>query len=382
MTATVPEVVGCASAAVRVTALRLRDFRSFARLELDSGGGSVVVLGDNGAGKSNLLEAISLLAPGRGMRAARQAELGRDLAPSWSIAARLETRDGSVDLVTGMVPGQVRRDWRIDGAARRRGSDIASGLGIAWLTPAMDRLLVDGTGERRRFLDRLVLGSDPAYGKAFAVYARDLRERSEVLTARPLDTAWLAVLEHRLAENGVAIAAARRALVVDLNSALAAADHGFPRPVLDVRGEVESWLDQSPALAVEDRMREALARSRAHDAEAGGAAIGPHRSDLVVRDARDGTAAALLSTGRQKAMLISIILAQAQLRRERHGEAPILLLDEVAAHLDATRRAELAQVLDWIGAQAWLTGTDAAPFVALRGRARFIQIVDGVVVSA
>jgi DNA replication and repair protein RecF len=382
MIAPVPDVHDRARAAVRVTALRLRDFRSFPRLELESGGGSVVLLGDNGAGKSNLLEAISLLAPGRGMRGARQAELGRDLAPSWSIAARVETEGGGVDLVTGVVPGQVRRDWRIDGAARRRGSDIASRIGIAWLTPAMDRLLVDGTGERRRFLDRLVLGSDPAYGKAFAVYARDLRERTEVLSARPLDTAWLAVLERRLAENGVAIAAARRALVADLNTVLATADHGFPRPVLDVRGEVESWLDAAPALAVEDRLRQALLRSRTHDAETGGAATGPHRSDLVVRDARDGTAAALMSTGRQKAMLVAIVLAQARLRRDRQGEAPILLLDEVAAHLDTTRRAELAQALDELGAQAWLTGTDAAPFAALRDRARFIQIVDGVVVPA
>jgi DNA replication and repair protein RecF len=386
---------------VAVTRVRLTDFRNYRQLGLALGREPVVLTGANGAGKTNLLEALSFLAPGRGLRGARLSEIDRRCATEeppragsggWAVAAAIATRRGSIEIGTGRDPGPApgdpsagsggeRRIVRIDGEPAKSQAVLGERLGVVWLTPSMDRLFLEGPSGRRRFLDRLVLALDPAHAAHVGAYEQALRERSRLLRDalvlnRPADAAWLAALEQVLAERGVAVAAGRREVVRQLGRACAEADYPFPRARLAVTGEVEGWLDAMPALAAEARLAAALAAGRREDALTGGAAIGPHRTDFDVA-AANGTAAGLASTGEQKALLISIVLAQAKLQRAIRGEAPLLLLDEVAAHLDAGRRAALFAALVEIEAQAWVTGTDAALFAPLRGRARFFSVAAG-----
>jgi DNA replication and repair protein RecF len=313
-------------------------------------------------------------------------------AGGWAVAAVIATGSGRVEIGTGrdlgsaagdpsVGSGAEKRIVRIDGVPAKSQALLGERLGVLWLTPAMDRLFLEGPSGRRRFLDRLVLALDPAHAAHVGAYEQALRERSRVLRdalllSRPADPAWLAALEQVLAERGVAVAAARREVVRLLDRACAEGERPFPQARLTLMGVVEGWLDDMPALAAEAKLAAALAAGRREDAQSGGAAIGPHRSDLGVAVA-NGTAAGLASTGEQKALLISIVLAEARLRRAIGGEAPILLLDEVAAHLDAGRRAALFAALVELDGQAWLTGTDAALFAALRSRARFLSVAAG-----
>jgi len=248
---------------------------------------------------------------------------------------------------------------------------------VLWLTPQMDRLFIEGPAGRRRLMDRLVLGLDPAHAARVARYEQALRERSRLLRDGSQDPAWLGALEEIMAAEGVAVAAARRDAVERLDRVCATAEGAFPRARLSLIGTIEGWLDTMPALAAEERFRAALAQSRAGDALSGGAGLGPHRSDLGVLHAEKGIAAEAASTGEQKALLIAILLAQARLQRAVRGEPPLLLLDEVAAHLDAVRRAALFKVLAGLESQAWITGTEAALFAQLSGAARFLTVRDG-----
>jgi DNA replication and repair protein RecF len=336
-----------------------------------------VLVGENGAGKTNLLEAVSLLAPGRGLRRARLAELDREGGGPWRLEARVDGPLGLTDLASAPAEDGERRVVECRGAPLRSQNELADMLSLVWLTPAMDRLFLEGASGRRRFLDRLVLAIDPRHAARASTYERLLRERSHLLRLGRHDAAWLRALERKIAEAGVAIAAARNELVRDLKVALGQVSDVFPRPRLAVEGEVEGWLPAVPALEAEERFAALLAATRAADAETGGAAVGPHRSDLAVADDRTGEPAARCSTGRQKALLVSIVLAQAALRRRRFGDLPVLLLDEVAAHLDERRRAELLESLDGLGAQCWLTGTDAAFFAPLKGRAQLFHVSNG-----
>ena len=385
---------------VAVSRLRLTDFRNYRAARLVLGDEPVVLTGVNGAGKTNLLEALSFLAPGRGLRGAKLAEIDRRgagadataAAAGWAVAAVIATGRDQVEIGTGRdlgaaasdpstPPGAERRIVRIDGIPAKSQASLGERLGVLWLTPAMDRLFLEGPSSRRRFLDRLVLAVDPAHAVHVGAYEQALRERSRLLREallldRPADPVWLAALERVLAERGVAVAARRREVVRRLDRACAEAEGPFPSARLTLKGVVEGWLDEMPALAAEDKLAAALAFGRREDAQGGGAAIGPHRSDLAVAVA-NGTAAGLASTGEQKALLISIVLAQARLRRQLHGDAPLLLLDEVAAHLDAGRRAALFAAVVELDGQAWVTGTDAALFAALRGRAQFLSVAAG-----
>jgi len=378
--------------------LVLTDFRNYGHAELVADRRPVVLSGPNGAGKTNLLEAISFLAPGRGLRQARLGEVDRRVtgvgtAGSWGVAAALNRPDGAIDLGTGRDPeqpvdsGRERRLVKINGVLAGGQSHLADHLALVWLTPQMDRLFLDGAAGRRRFLDRLIYGFDPGHARRLARYEHALQERSQLLR-RGLpggglpggaDGSWLAGLEQQMAENGVAIAAARHESVVRLCQAVALGVGPFPRATLALDGTIENWLKQMPALAVEDGFRRQLAADRARDAETGGAQCGPHRADLTVTHLGKGLPAAQCSTGEQKALLISIVLAHARLLTESRGCAPILLLDEVAAHLDAGRRSALFEEILALDLQAWLTGTEAELFAELGERAQFFGVRDAAI---
>ena len=372
--------------------LRLSDFRCYVRAELDLAPRPVVLTGPNGAGKTNLLEAISLLAPGRGLRRALIGALDRRPRPEapaapgpWAVAARISRPDGEVEIGTGRDPAappdapRPRRLVKIDGGLVRGQAALAAQLTLSWLTPQMDRLFLDGAAERRRFLDRLVYGFDPEHAARLAAYEHALRERARLLRGegptRP-DPAWLDALEEQMATRGIAIAAARLALVERLAEAAAATVGPFPTPALALAGTVEDWLTSGPALAAEDRLRAALAAARRADGDSGTTAVGPHRSDLKVADRRSGMPAAECSTGEQKALLIALVLAHARLQAAERGAPPVLLLDEVAAHLDSARRAALFAELLALGGQSWLTGTDEGLFAGIAEGAQCFRVRD------
>ncbi|MFM2044150.1 MAG: hypothetical protein RLY86_2726 [Pseudomonadota bacterium] len=382
-----------ASPRLAVTRLTVTRFRSYdnARLEIDPR--PVVLTGPNGAGKTNLLEAVSFLAPGRGLRRAKLSEVERLQPPGaddwqgrgWAVAARVETPRGVVEIGTGRDPATTegeRRLVRIDGQPAKSQMALADHVSVVWLTPQMDRLFVEGASGRRRFLDRLVFGFDPAHAGRLTQYENALRERARLLrdgtaTGRGGDPAWLGALEDRMATTGIAVAAARADTVRRLNEAAGQGVGPFPVPHLSLAGEVDSWIGEMPALAAEDALRAALARSRRQDEAMGGAAIGPHRSDLSVIFTAKNLPAELGSTGEQKALLIAIVLANARLMNAETGTAPLLLLDEVAAHLDPGRRTALFQEILAARSQAWMTGTDASVFAELADRAHHLTVADG-----
>jgi DNA replication and repair protein RecF len=345
-----------------ITRLTLTDFRSHAHATIiaggDGSGGLVVITGDNGAGKTNILDAISLLAPGRGLRGAALSDAARRDGPGgWSVAATLVSATGEVQIGTGTAAAAPeRRLVRVNGAAATA-TALSDWLALVWLTPAMDRLFSESSGSRRRFLDRLVLALHPGHGARVNRYEAAMRERTRLLTADgPPDPVWLAGLEADMADHGATIAAARADTVAALAAALAdAPDSVFARPLLELVG--------NDACDLAGR----LARGRARDAAAARAIEGPHRADLVVTHAAKAMPAAACSTGEQKALLIAIVLAHAALVAQRQGRPPVLLLDEIAAHLDAGRRAALFDRLAVMGVQAWMTGTDAALFAGVAG---------------
>jgi DNA replication and repair protein RecF len=382
-------------ARVAVLRLDLTDFRNYRQARLETDGRPVVLTGSNGVGKTNLLEAVSFLAPGRGLRRARLGEIDRqstlmgeadDAAPSgaWAVAARLHTPSGEVTIGTGRdgtTETGDRRLVRIDGQAVKGQSALAQHLNLVWLTPQMDRLFQEGAAPRRRFLDRLVFGYDPEHARRLAAYEQALRERARLLRQGGGDPTWLSVLEDTMAREGVAVAAARRDITQRLDRACAESEAGgvFPVPHMALVGAAEAWLADMPALAAEERLRVELAAARRIDAETGGAAVGPHRADLTVRHAGKNVPAEQCSTGEQKALLIAIVLAHARLQAALRGVAPVLLLDEVAAHLDALRRRALFDHLLALGSQAWLTGTDTVLFADLGANAHFFTVTDGAI---
>ena len=389
---------------VAVTRLVLTDFRNYQSLRLQVDPMPVVLTGENGAGKTNLLEAISFLSPGRGGRRAKLPEVSRQdqnldkdrdqQQGSWAVAATLSDQGGETDVGTGLEPTSIadesqvssRRVVQINGVAARSANALAEIAVVGWLTPQMDGLFIEGASGRRRFLDRLVYGFDAGHARRVSAYDKALRERARLLRKGPREPAWLSALENTMAEHGIAVAAARRDAVLRLGAAMdegfGLAGENFPRAEVRVEGALEAWLEDHPAVEVESRFLDALKASRDLDAASGGAKTGPHRSDLAVIHGPKAMPASQCSTGEQKALLIAIILADARLQAARLGRAPILLLDEVAAHLDDTRRAALFEELIEIGGQTWLTGTDAALFLPLKNKARFITVDQGQIATA
>jgi DNA replication and repair protein RecF len=364
------------------TRLTLTDFRSYARTELFMTGAPVFLVGPNGAGKTNLLEAVSFFTPGRGLRGASLAEVGRRLpgetvGRAWAVAAEL-TEDGEpLKLGTGVEqPGASRRIVRLEGETVPPGR-LAQHVRQVWLTPAQDRLFLEGASDRRRFFDRLVFAAEPRHAAYVNAYEKTLRERMRLLTEGPADPAWLDALEARLAEAGALMASGRARTLAALQTEIdSRGERPFPQARLGLAGAWEQMaLDGADLAEVEQRLAAALAAGRERDAAAGRGLTGPHRGDLIVVHAEKDRPAAECSTGEQKALILNLVLAQAaRLARAEGQPSPILLLDEVAAHLDRRRRAALFDEIEALKLQAFLTGTDDHLFEDLIGRAQGVRV--------
>jgi len=388
-------VSGAEITRLAVRRLTLTDFRCYARLRLDTDARPVVLTGANGAGKTNLLEALSFLTPGRGMRRATLGEVARKGIPSgaedhnsapWGVAAVLDGPGGVVEIGTGREAGSERRAIRIDGQPAKA-QDLAPIASALWLTPAMDRLFIEGASGRRRFLDRLVFGQEDGHAAQASAYEHAMRERTRLLKAatqggRRPDPAWMGALEDAMARHGAAVAAARVRAVARLDEACARGLGPFPAARLRLLGEVEDWAATLAADEVEERLRAALRAARSRDEAAGAATFGPHRSDLEVRHAAKDLPTGQCSTGEQKAVLVSMVLAQARVRTGLTGLAPLMLLDEVVAHLDKVRRAALFDELAGLTAQSWMTGTDEVLFDGFGDRAQFFRVADATIAPA
>jgi DNA replication and repair protein RecF len=370
---------------VWVERLQLTNFRNYAHLTLDVDSRPVVVAGANGSGKTNLLEAVSLLAPGQGLRRTPYAELARTGTSGWAVAARVNVPAGTIDVGTGLenaAGGRAGRTVRINGANGTAASALADVGEVLWLTPSMDGLFAGPGSERRRFLDRLIASFDPGYRTLVARFERAMQQRNRLLVDDVRDGVRFEGFERLMADAAVAIAAARRATAAELAGAICrrrdgASSAAFPWAELSLIGTLETALQRAPAIDVEDGYAAELAASRERDRAARRALTGPHRSDLVVGHGPKGMPASACSTGEQKALLIGLVLAHADLVAGRAQAAPILLLDEVAAHLDASRRGLLFEEVLALGGQTWLSGSDAAAFSGLAERAQLLQVEAG-----
>lgn len=372
--------------AYAVTRLALSAFRSYAALDLHVDARPVVLTGENGAGKTNILEALSLLSPGRGLRgtalldSARRPSGQSEPDGPWAVAATVEGPDGIFEIGTGLQAtsdGRLaeRRAAHVNGVAAAASTALSETCRVVWLTPAMDRLFLESPGGRRRFLDRLTLAFEPAHAHHASAYEKAMRERMRLLRDAG-EAEWLSALEAQMAAEGLALANARARTVERLKADLSPLTDTFPMAVIALSGSFEET--RSPGDEGEARFREALARRRRADAEAGRTGFGPHTADLAVTHLGSGRPAAECSTGEQKALLIGLVLAAARAQaRTEPGAAPLILLDEIAAHLDARRRAALFDEICALGAQAWMTGTDAQLFAELGLRAQGFRVTNG-----
>ncbi|WP_174803262.1 DNA replication/repair protein RecF [Martelella limonii] len=367
-----------------LTSLKLTDFRNYAHAALSFDGRHVVLTGDNGSGKTNLLEAVSFLSPGRGLRRAAYGQVVRkEASAGFTVFTELEGMEGGVAIGTGTDGAEgAARKVRINGTQAASGDELLDHARVIWLTPAMDGLFTGSASDRRRFVDRMVLSIDPAHGRRVADFERAMRSRNRLLSERRMEPAWLSGLEAQMASLGVAMALARRELVSLLAALIAETAGGspFPIPEINLSGFFADHAE-APSIDLEDRYRALLEEERYRDAGAGRTLDGPHRSDLDVRHAAKQMEAALCSTGEQKALLIGLVLAHAELTRRISGYPPIMLFDEVAAHLDAGRRKALFERIDDIGGQAFMTGTDRALFDALGDRGQFFNVTAGSIVG-
>jgi DNA replication and repair protein RecF len=370
----------------RICRLTLANFRSYHAASVAVAGNLVVLVGPNGAGKTNLLEAISLLSPGRGLRRAELGELAFNEGDgSWAVAAEVDGALGVATLGTGIEPpgsveGAPLRKYRVDREPAGSATAFADHLRVIWLVPAMDGLFAGPASERRRFLDRLVLAVDAAHAARVSALERALRSRNRLLESPRPDVHWLDATEHETAEIAVAVAAARAETVRRLAAALAArrtAETAFPAAEIALEGWMEAMVLVQPAVDVEDRYRAVLRDNRGRDAAAGRTLDGPHLTDLAVYYEPKGIAARDASTGEQKALLIGLVLAHAALVADMTGAAPVILLDEVVAHLDPARRAALFAALGRLGAQVWLTGADPAAFADVAAFAETFDVSPG-----
>jgi DNA replication and repair protein RecF len=367
-----------------VRRLTLTNFRNYHAASLETGAHTVVLVGPNGAGKTNLIEAISFLAPGRGLRRANLDEVAFSEGDgSWAASAEIEGALGLATLGTGIERpledgATILRKYRIDREPVGSAAAFADHLRVVWLVPAMDTLFVGAPSERRRFVDRLALAVDAEHGSRVNALERSLRSRNRLLEEARPDAHWLDAVEHETAELAVAVAGQRVETVRRLDGVLAGRKgFAFPPAEIALDGWMEKLIPEHPAIEIEERYRAVLRDNRARDAAAGRTSDGPHLTDLKVIYADKGIAAADASTGEQKALLIGLVLAHGRLIAEMTGFAPILLLDEVVAHLDPARRAALHGELAQLGAQVWMTGADPALFVEVADAAMIVDVASG-----
>jgi DNA replication and repair protein RecF len=368
-----------------IARLILQDFRTYAALDLSVSQRVVALAGDNGSGKTNLLEALSLFVAGRGLRRADLAQMAREGGSGgFSVSIALDAAFGEHRLGTGLDAsdpnGKSARLCRIDGTAAASPSAFAEFLRVVWLTPDLDALFRGPAGERRRFLDRLVLAVDAEHGARVNALERSLRSRNRVLEEYPDDPRWLDAIEREVAELAIAVTAARQETVQRLAALiLATRDEGSPFPfaTIALHGELDELIAALPAVDAEDRYRALLREGRARDRAAGRTLLGPQAADLVVRHGPKDIPAGAASTGEQKALLVGLVLAHARLVESMSGMAPLVLLDEVAAHLDPRRRAGLFDALQALGGQVWMTGADPVLFAELKGQADLLHVTPG-----
>ena len=366
----------------RVRRVVLGDFRSYAALDLRVDAQMAALTGDNGAGKTNLIEALSLFSPGRGLRRADLGDMARTGGRGgFAVSLEIESTDGLAQLGTGLETADgdapAARKCRIDRAPVGSPRAFADHLRLVWLTPAMDGLFAGSAGERRRFLDRVVLSVDADHGARVSSLERALRNRNRLLEERWSDAVWLDAAEREVAELGVAVAAARSETVARLAALIAAGrdkSSAFPLAEIELLGDVERLVVGRPALEAEETFRGWLRDNRGRDAAAGRALVGPQTADLHVRHGPKQVEAALCSTGEQKALLVGLVLAQARLVAAMSGVAPLVLLDEIAAHFDPARRAALFAALTELGGQVWMTGADPAAFAAMPAEAQVFEV--------
>lgn len=366
---------------VFLSRLKLTEFRNYAALSLELDRRHVVLTGENGAGKTNLMEAVSFLSPGRGLRRAAYADVTRVGAhDGFSVFAEVEGMEGPVEIGTGTAgaaEGQSRR-LRLNGTPAATVDELTDHLRVLWLTPAMDGLFTGPSADRRRFLDRLVLSLDPEHGRRASEFDRAMRSRNRLLTEFRPDPAWLTAIEREMAGLGVSMALARQEMLGLLTALVERTvdDNVFPSARLALAGFLDDEAHR-PAYDLEEQYLTMLRDGRPRDAAAGRTLDGPHRSDLLVRHREKDMEAERCSTGEQKALLVGLVLAHARLVGDMTGHAPVLLLDEIAAHLDVNRRAALFDLVDGLGGQAFMTGTDQAMFEALGERGRFLTVSHG-----
>lgn len=364
---------------VNVRKLTLSNFRNYSALSLQLRPGAVILTGQNGAGKTNLLEAISFLSPGRGLRRAKLDEVGQlGAADGFAIHAELEGPFGDCRIGTGTFGATENRRVRINGEPAKNSESLLEWLRVIWVTPAMDSLFTGPAAERRRFLDRMVLALDPAHARRTVDYEKSMRARNRLFADDIRNDTWFEAIEVQMAETGVAIAAARTEMVRLLTAMFERLPAGpFPKAELALSGFIETALGSSAAVDVEEEFRVRLRVERPRDRAAGRTLEGPHLADLLVRHKPKDMPAANCSTGEQKALLLGLVLAHARLTAELSWSAPILLLDEIAAHFDADRRVALFDILEELNCQAFMTGTETVLFSSLEGKAQFLQVSAG-----
>lgn len=348
----------------QITQLKLTNFRSYPAATISFEPGINIITGQNGMGKTNLLEAVSLLSPGRGIRSSKLDEIAKIGETEWSVIGEVD----GYQIITGLENGRERRTVKVDGEKQNGSNALAPYCSCIWLTPQMDNIFLESSGERRRFFDRLIYNFDPEHASRVAVYDNAMRERLRLLKNGQNDDRWLKVLEERMVEYGVAIAAARNEVLGYLQNAIDKSTSSFPKSEITINGKYESLIQDKKALEVEEIFKNDLRESRQQDQYSGRTTCGVSRTDFTIIHNIKQMPAALCSTGEQKALLLSIILSLGRLLKERKNRAPILLLDEVVSHLDEVKRGELFDEINSLGAQAILTGTDKELFEKFQGK--------------
>lgn len=374
-----------------VRSLQLSNFRNYHFSELNVSTTPVVLTGANGAGKTNILEAISFLIPGRGLRKARLAEIDRKTLTRarWAVSAEVGMGEHITHIGTGrqeLSGDELHGDKRIvkiDGKRIRGQADLTRHFAVVWLVPQLDQLFMEGASARRKFLDRMVFCFEPEHASRVNAYDHSMRERNRLLQDGIADDAWLTVLEQKMAEKSVEIAFSRMKTVERLNHSIMMSPRSFPKARAELFGRTEEMLRQGTDIATATaEMLRAYSASRQQDRASGRAAHGAHKASLSVHHLQKDMAAESCSTGEQKAMLLSLVMAQVRASVISGERVPVLLLDEVIAHLDESRRSELFNEIVELGAQVWMTGTDDEAFAGLRGKATFLRVEHGIINGA